>query len=142
VDYDPRYLTGVLLFNRQDYFEAHEAWEDLWAESHESTRRFYQGLIQAAVGLCHFANGNLRGALKLYRTSRGYMEGLETPFLGVDLPQFWKQMDACFAELLTNPEAAAAPILSGELLPAIELAPAPEEWPVLSAADGAEHEEL
>ena len=49
--YDPRYLAGVLLFNRQDYFEAHEAWEDLWSESHGPARKFYQGLIQAAVGV-------------------------------------------------------------------------------------------
>ena len=72
--YDPRYLAGVLLFNAHDYFEAHEVWEDLWAASHGTERRFYQGLIQAAVGLCHFSNGNLGGAAKLYRSSRDYME--------------------------------------------------------------------
>jgi hypothetical protein len=31
---DPRYLAGVVLFNEQEFFEAHEVWEDLWAESH------------------------------------------------------------------------------------------------------------
>src|SRR5262249_26444350 len=54
VPYHPRYLAGVLLFNEQAYFEAHEVWEDLWAESYGPERKFYQGLIQAAVGLCHF----------------------------------------------------------------------------------------
>ena len=28
--YDPRYLVGIVHFNRGDYFEAHEVWEDLW----------------------------------------------------------------------------------------------------------------
>jgi hypothetical protein len=68
-----------------------------------STRRFYQGLIQAAVGLFHFGNGNLRGPLKLYRTSHAYMEGLPSPYLGLDIEAFWKQMAACFAALLADP---------------------------------------
>src|SRR6266704_2929478 len=87
--YDPRYLAGIVLFNRGDFFEAHEAWETLWMETFSPEKQFYQGLIQAAVGLCHFCNGNLRGALKLYRTSHGYMEGLPTPFQDLDLTRFW-----------------------------------------------------
>ena len=50
-DYEPRYLAGILFFNSHDFFEAHEVWEDLWADSHDDERRFYQGLIQAAVAL-------------------------------------------------------------------------------------------
>jgi predicted metal-dependent hydrolase len=49
--YDPRYLAGVVLFNRGDFFEAHEAWEDVWVDCAGEERVFYQGLIQAAVGL-------------------------------------------------------------------------------------------
>ena len=32
VAYDLRYLAGVVLFNDQDFFAAHEVWEDLWSE--------------------------------------------------------------------------------------------------------------
>lgn len=124
-----RYLAGVLLFNEQDFFEAHEVWEDLWAESHGDTRRFYQGLIQAAVGLCHFANGNLRGALKLYRTSQSYMEGLPSPFQNMDLTQFWREMTSCFAPLMAWKEGEQAPELTTDMLPTIKLDPAPESWP-------------
>jgi uncharacterized protein len=126
---DPRYLAGVLLFNEQEFFEAHEVWEDLWAESHGDTRRFYQGLIQAAVGLCHFANGNLRGAVKLYRTSRGYMEGLPTPFQGMDLTAFWHDMTACFGSLLALSEGEPSPELTADMLPTIVLDPPPSSWP-------------
>ncbi|CAN5336185.1 hypothetical protein BH10PLA2_BH10PLA2_03370 [soil metagenome] len=126
---DPRYLAGVLLFNGQDFFEAHEVWEDLWSESHGDTRRFYQGLIQAAVGLCHYANGNLRGAAKLFRTSRGYMEGLPTPFQTLDLTSFWREMDACFTPLVECPEGQTPPELTVDMLPTILLDPPPAEWP-------------
>ena len=127
--YDPRYLAGVLFFNAGDYFEAHEVWEDLWAESHGDERRFYQGLIQAAVGLFHFGNGNLGGAAKLYRSSRDYMRPCGSPFLGLDVDAFWLRMGECFRPLLEAgaPDRALRP--DPALTPAIALDPAPEAWP-------------
>jgi len=56
------FQEGINLFNCGEYFAAHEAWEDLWRETTGSLRLYYQGLIQAAVGLHHFTNGNLDGA--------------------------------------------------------------------------------
>jgi predicted metal-dependent hydrolase len=128
MDYDPRYLAGVLLFNDTDFFEAHELWEDLWSESHGDARRFFQGLIQAAVGLCHFANGNLRGAIKLYHSSRDYMSPCPSPFLGLDLDEFWQQMERCFAPALQT-TSPVAPALEQMSLPRITLTPAPAVWP-------------
>src|SRR5260370_41958265 len=95
--YDPRYLAGVLFFNARDFFEAHEVWEDLWAESHGNERRFYQGLIQAAVGLFHFGTGNLGGAVKLYRSSYDYMKPGGYPFLGLGFGPFWQPMVRFFS---------------------------------------------
>lgn len=127
--YSPRYLAGIVLFNAQDYFEAHEVWEDLWAESHGEERRFYQGLIQAAVGLCHFHNGNLGGAAKLYRSAHDYMSRCGAEFLGMDVTDFWKQMEACFRPVLgpDPPDRSTRPVTA--LLPTIRLAPEPTEWP-------------
>jgi uncharacterized protein len=127
--YDPRYLAGILFFNERDFFEAHEVWETLWMESVAPDRRFYQGLIQAAVGLFHFDNGNLRGAVKLYRTSHAYMEGLPSPYLGLDIEAFWKKMAACFAPLLADPNPDRHLRPDETLMPKIELDPPPESWP-------------
>jgi predicted metal-dependent hydrolase len=128
-DYDPRYLAGIVLFNRGDYFEAHEVWEDLWMDQSQPEKRFYQGLIQAAVGLCHFCNGNVRGAIKLYRSSREYMSKFDSPFLGLDHAAFWEQMARCFAELLAAPDPDKRIVPDEDLLPTLTLAPAPAEWP-------------
>ena len=127
--YDPRYLAGILLFNAHDFFEAHEVWEDLWGASHGSERRYYQGLIQAAVGLCHFSNGNLNGAMKLYRTSREYMEACGSPFLGLDTKAFWRQMEACYRPLLETPTPDRSVRPAPALFPEIRLEPAPAVWP-------------
>jgi uncharacterized protein len=128
--YEPRYLAGIVLFNRGEFFEAHEVWESLWMETPAPERRFYQGLIQAAVGLCHFGNGNLAGAAKLYRSSRDYMLRFGSPYLGLDQNDFWRQMDQCFAEV---PAAVAAGekkvTLREELIPEINLNPPPDVWP-------------
>jgi uncharacterized protein len=128
-EYDPRYLAGVVLFNRGDFFEAHEVWEDLWTVAPAPERTFYQGLIQAAVGLCHFCNGNLRGAVKLYHSSRDYMSRFGPHHLGLDSAAFWRQMEACFAELLRQPEPAQRIEPNEDLIPTITLEPPPASWP-------------
>jgi predicted metal-dependent hydrolase len=127
--YDPRYLAGVLFFNRRDFFEAHEVWEDLWADSHGDERRFIQGLLQAAVGLFHFGGGNLGGALKLYRSSRDYMRPCGSPFWGLDVNAFWEQMERCFAPLLAAPEPDRGLRPDPERIPTLTLEPPPEHWP-------------
>ena len=127
--HDPRYLAGIVLFNRGDFFEAHEVWESLWMETHGPEKPFVQGLIQAAVGLCHFCNGNVRGAAKLYRSSFGYLERFEPTFWDLDLTAFHAGMTACFAELLASPEPDRRIELALERVPEITLSPEPDEWP-------------
>jgi hypothetical protein len=130
--YDPRYLAGVLFFNAGDFFEAHEVWEDLWADSHGDDRRFVQGLIQAAVGLFHFNTGNLGGAAKLYRTSRQYMEPVGSVYWGLDVTRFWKQMEACFRPIIGGPPPDRSTRPDSNLIPKIALDPQPDAWPDLA----------
>lgn len=128
--YEPRYLAGIVLFNRREFFEAHEVWESLWLDSCVGDdRRFVQGLIQAAVGLYHFGNRNVRGAQKLYRTAKAYMEKYPSPHLGMDTVCFWQQMERCFAPLLAAGEPPADAPLNRELIPTIALDPPPDAWP-------------
>ena len=54
-------IRGINFFNSGHYFEAHEAWEDLWRETGGPLRLFYQGLVQAAVGMHHLQRANLNG---------------------------------------------------------------------------------
>jgi hypothetical protein len=126
--YDPRYLAGIVLFNRGDFFEAHEVWESLWMEA-TPEKKFYQGLIQAAVALCHFCNGNLRGAAKLYRSSRDYMLPHGSPFLGLNQEEFWRRMEQCFSEVLAAPSLDVKIPVREEWIPEIELDPPPDAWP-------------
>lgn len=127
--YDPRYLAGVLLFNGGSFFDAHEVWEDVWSESHGDERKLVQGLIQAAVGLCHFENGNLGGAAKLYASSRGYLASAGGRLLGLDVDDFLSRMEVAFRPLLGATPAPRETRPDPARLPTIDLNPEPDEWP-------------
>jgi predicted metal-dependent hydrolase len=102
--YDPLYLKGIEYFNECEFFESHEAWEELWTGNFGPSRKFLQGLIQAAVALHHFGNGNIRGARKLYYGARGYLEAYRPRHMGMDLDKFLTQFEECFAEVIASQE--------------------------------------
>ena len=138
-EYEPRYLAGILFFNERDFFEAHEVWESLWLDHAGPGRTYYQGLIQAAVALYHFGNGNLRGATKLFHSSRAYMEPYGTRYLGLDIEAFWQQMERCFAPLRADPDPDRHLRPDEKLIPVLTLDPPPQSWP--NPDEFASHEE-
>ncbi len=127
-EYDPLYLQGIAYFNACEFFEAHEVWEDLWKSYSGELRLFYKGLIQAAVALHHFGNGNIRGARKVYGSSRGYLEQYRPMRVGMNVDKFLAEFDACFAEVAATNEQFPQIELNPELIPEIWLDP-PVELP-------------
>jgi len=128
-EYHPYYLHGIELFNVCDFFEAHEVWEALWTDYQGPDRKFYQGLIQVAVGLHHFGNGNIRGAKKLYGSSRKYLEAYRPVHLGCNLDKLFVEMERCFAEIIASEEQFPKIDLDPETIPEIHLdPPAPPDW--------------
>src|SRR3954464_1839248 len=125
--YDPRYLAGIEHFNKCDFFEAHEVWEELWADTQGEPRRFYQGLIQAAVCLHHFGNGNIRGAKKLYHSSRAYLEEYRPLRLGLDLENLLREFEACLQEVVASTEEFPKIDIVPDLIPEIHLVEKEEE---------------
>jgi predicted metal-dependent hydrolase len=124
-DYPPLYLAGIAHFNVCDFFEAHEAWEELWTEYQGPSRKFYQGLIQAAVALHHFGNGNIRGSRKLYYSTRNYLEPYRPVHIGLDLEKFLQQFEQCFAEVTASQEDFPQIEIVPDLIPEIHLDPPP-----------------
>lgn len=119
--YDPLYLAGIEHFNVCDFFEAHETWEELWTEYRGEARKFYQGLIQVAVALHHFGNGNIRGAKKVYHSSRVYLAEYPDHYQGLDLRSFLEQFERCFAEVLASTDEFPRIEIVPDLIPEIHL---------------------
>ena len=129
--YCPLYLQGIAYFNACEFFEAHEVWEELWKDYSGELRLFYKGLIQAAVALHHFGNGNIHGARKVYLSSRGYLEKYRPVCVGLDVDDFLARFDACFAEVAASQDNFPNIDLNPELIPEIALDP-PAELPHVS----------
>ena len=52
-------------FNQQQFYACHDTLEAIWVDAGEADKRFYQGILQVAVGCYHLSNDNLRGAIIL-----------------------------------------------------------------------------
>lgn len=127
-EYPDAYLEGLRLFNEEEFYECHDVLEELWADVEGGEKRYYQGLIQAAIALFHFGNENLGGARKLYTSSLKYLDEYGPAFMGIDLDRFRTDMATCFAELLeageTYPEGVE---LQDELVPKFQVARSDDE---------------
>ena len=86
------YLEGIKLFNRANFFEAHEVLEDVWRGARNPERKFLQSLIQIAVALHHHSRGNLVGARSLLARATRNLEPYPERFGGVDLRTLRKSL--------------------------------------------------
>jgi hypothetical protein len=97
----PLFLNGIEHFNRGEYFDSHEVWEELWLGETGEDRRFYQGLIQAAVALYHLENGNAVGSRKLVDSSAAYLQSYRPQHHGLDVDGLLEGVRICLNENLT-----------------------------------------
>ena len=110
------YYDGIQLFNEHEFFDAHEAWEDVWHMAYGLKHDFYQGLIQCAVALEHYRRSNPRGVLSLFNSYRAKFKDVPPLFMGLDVTQF-----------LADMHRALRPVVEADPLPQkgeIELDPA------------------
>jgi hypothetical protein len=61
----PEFWQGVEQFNQRQFYACHDTLEAIWIEAGEPDKKFYQGVLQVAVGLYHLGNDNWRGAVIL-----------------------------------------------------------------------------
>jgi len=82
--YEKLYIAYLIYFNRdRDYFECHEVLEELWLAREREP--LYKGLLQVAVGLYHFRNGNVRGGKLLLTRSAVKLMEYPSVSLGINL---------------------------------------------------------
>lgn len=82
---DPRFAMALELFNSGAWYEAHDAFEELWHEQVNPERRLLQGIIQIAVAHVHLERGNARGATILLGEGIGRLKASLPTALGLDL---------------------------------------------------------
>jgi predicted metal-dependent hydrolase len=101
--------AGRAAFNRGEFYDAHEHWEDVWNEADDPERRWIQGLIQVATGL-HKVSGDKRGpARTLLEKALGKLVDAPADFSGWDVAAMKREAETALATLVGGklPDARA-----------------------------------
>ncbi len=69
------FAHGVALFNSRHFFEAHEAWEEIWLHTEPPEKTFLQGLIQVTAAFHHHMKANPRGLKSLLHAGLTKLDG-------------------------------------------------------------------
>ncbi len=81
------WLQGRLEFNQREYYACHDTLEALWMESVDPDKKFYQGVLQIAVGCYHLQNHNWKGATILLGEGMGRLRYYQPIYGGIDVSQ-------------------------------------------------------
>lgn len=90
---------GIVLFNSGEFWESHEAWEEVWKRHSENSRLFFQGLIQVAAGLHQLKRHIFHGVDKHYRNALWKLKPFQPVFLGVDVESIVEKVEKGLAEI-------------------------------------------
>tara|TARA_B100001121_G_C18640045_1_gene598705 strand:- start:196 stop:555 length:360 start_codon:yes stop_codon:yes gene_type:complete len=112
---DPRFPQALDLFNSGAWYEAHDAFEEIWHEQIDPERKLIQAIVQIAVAHVHLERGNTRGATILLGEGIGRLKPSLPTALGLDLMTLHKVV----ADRLSALQSGADP----ELLPPPRLLP-------------------
>ncbi|HEV2289033.1 MAG TPA: DUF309 domain-containing protein [Candidatus Acidoferrales bacterium] len=80
-----KFQRGIALFNSGEFFQAHEAWEEIWLVSAEPEKTFLQGLIQLAAAFHHCHRGNFTGMKSLLEAGLAKLETFPAACQGICL---------------------------------------------------------
>ena len=87
------------LFNNQKWYEAHDAFEDIWNGLCGDERQIIQGVLQVSVSQFHLSKGNLNGAMILLGEGLGRIKSRVSVDLGIDLYSFCKSLEVLLDKL-------------------------------------------
>ena len=94
--FEDNFLNALNLFNNQKWYEAHDAFEDIWNTLDGDERQIVQGILQVSVSQFHLSKGNYNGATILMGEGLGRIKNRTNINLGIDLETLCK----CLEELL------------------------------------------
>ena len=88
---DILFQKGIKAFNKRNFYDAHEYWEELWLDYKLEDSKFIQGLIQLAVSYYHLFNNNLNGAKSMIKKCLGKFENFDKS-RGIDVNDLKNQV--------------------------------------------------
>ena len=93
---------AIELFNNQEWYEAHDALEDIWNNLDGDNRQIIQGILQVAVSQFHLKKGNHNGATILLGEGLGRIRNRVHVDFGLDLKSFCCRLELILHKLQNN----------------------------------------
>jgi uncharacterized protein len=93
LDEETHLERGITLFNSGKFWEAHEAWEEIWKNHPEDGRFFLQGLIQLAAAYHQLGKKVYRGVVIHLKQAQERLKLFPADFLGIDVPPILQVVD-------------------------------------------------
>jgi predicted metal-dependent hydrolase len=91
--FDESLRSGIELFNRREFYEAHEAWEAGWIDELSDDRLLLQGLIQVAAGFYKLQCASPSGTVKLLDAGLAKLRPYVGNSRGVDLQRLLLEVE-------------------------------------------------
>ena len=91
---------GIELYEAGHYWNAHEAWEQVWMDAPNELRLFYQGLIQVTAAFVHVTRGEYPGSVRLLQAGIEKLEAYEPGRFAVDVSSLLFEARVALARLL------------------------------------------
>ena len=92
-------FIALNLFNKQEWYEAHDAFEEIWNSLYGDERQVIQGILQVSVSQFHLSKGNLNGATILLGEGLGRIKTRTKINLGIDLESFCRSLEDLLRKL-------------------------------------------
>ena len=96
------FFNALDLFNNQKWYEAHDAFEEIWNYVDGDERQVIQGILQVSVSQFHLSKGNLNGATILLGEGLGRIKTRTKINLGIDLESFCRCLENLLIKLQHN----------------------------------------
>ena len=90
------------LFNNKKWYEAHDAFEEIWNGLYGDERQIIQGILQVSVSQFHLNKGNLNGAMILLGEGLGRIKSRVSVDIGLDLRSFCNSLEILLQKLHSN----------------------------------------
>ena len=91
-------------FNSGYYFEAHDAFEELWMDGRDPKKLFFQGLVQLSTGFYHLVMKNLKGAESQLSKGIEKLREYHPSCEGIDIGGLIKQVETCLSAIRNTQE--------------------------------------
>ncbi len=97
--FEENFLYALNLFNNEKWYEAHDAFEDIWNNLDGDERQIIQGILQVAVSQFHLSKGNHKGATILLGEGLGRIKNRTYINLGIDLISLCESLEDLLRKL-------------------------------------------